>query len=320
MQEVTWGFREDAEEDIRSGDEALYAEKLDLDAIIARPDIKAHHVKAVKQIELKRKKLENLKRELENLGRKETEDNLSEGQMLRRHRLTEQIEEKTQELESLEETLRDDLLSRDDVPVVKKRPKEDSDMEDPYFDRTKREEEAAFLSFESMQARLDRLTAEQAEIVEKMTGVDEHEDSAEEDPLELYMKGVMQELKTENAQTLQQRLIDVNAQIESINAAMPHMKPSAPKKPAEAPVIALPPPPPPQVKPSKLYTATPKPVPRNDTSDFTVTEEDLETIYGNSKIKPQHMKAAARLKDEVWEPPSEQRGDGRTRLNDKYGY
>lgn len=317
LQEVTWGVDEDAQEDvIRPGDEILFAEKLDLEAIRARPEIKSAHVKLIKQIEQKRSKLESLRKELQNLGRKEGEDNLSDGQLLRKHKLTEQLDEKTQELESSEEQLRSMLLESDE-PKIQKRPKEDSDMEDEFFDRTLRRELQPANSCESLQERLDRLSKEQADIVDELTNCNGNELEEEEDSLESFMKDVTHKLQAENMETLRQRLTEVNSQIESIQVTAPFLKPSGPVVKDQS-VDPLPPVP--TTRSFKVYTATSKPIPRNDTSDLTVSKEDLEVIYGDNDVEPMQLQAAKNMIDEVWEPPAEQQGDGKTELNKKYGY
>jgi hypothetical protein len=315
LQEVTWGLGEDAQEDVIGPEnEGLYAEKLDLEAIRARPDIKGHHVKLINQIEQKRKKLDSLGRELGNLERKEGDDNLSEGQLLRRHKLAEQTREMTDELEAAEDKLRAMFIDQDE-PFIPKRPKEDSDMEDEYYDRTLKREFEPQATFETMQERLDRLTAEQTEIVENLTGLDQFEVEEDEDSLETYMKDVTLKLKTDHIEAFRLRLTEVNAQIDAIRVAIPHLQPSV-----LAPALLTPVAQEAVVRPARQYTATPKPLPRNDTEDMSLTDETLELMYGDKEVKAQQLQAAKVLIDRVWEPPAGQRGDGKNQLNERYGY
>jgi hypothetical protein len=74
------------------------------------------------------------------------------------------------------------------------------------------------------------------------------------------------------------------------------------------------------VRPARQYTTTPKPLPRNDTEDMSLTDETLELMYGDKEVKAQQLQATKVLIDRVWEPPAGQRGDGKNQLNERYGY
>jgi len=233
LQEVTWGFSEDAEEaHIPKEDLVFYQENLDLKKVKNRKNLTSKQKSLIKLIENSNKKLNSLQ-------------NLEPTQEVK-----DQIEELKGEKDNNEEKLRTSFIGGDTYTYLKNEVPSD---EDEYFDRTKTQtsQEPKFY-YRDLQDKLNNLANERDSIVEQIQKVSQSETSTEEDPLEAFMQETVTSLKKETLEKLGSRLSELNEQIQLIQEQAPGVQPVKTSELRQG------------TKKRKLYQVTPKPKPRHE--------------------------------------------------------
>ncbi|CAG9333010.1 unnamed protein product [Blepharisma stoltei] len=304
LQQVTWGFGEDAENEVISKEDMIfYEEVLDLNKLKNRKGLTDKQRKTIRQLEAANEKVGNFAKELENLHKK-TQEGLTQGQTRRMEQLAERLEEMQGERDMIEEKLRSSFF--DSYQPFKKKVKGEYDYssdEDEFYDRAKNNPKIVQeSSTEELQEKLGKLLNERLQVRIEIEKSNQEEEFDAEDTLDAYMNENSVVLKRENLDRLAMKLRDLNSKIDEIYAVKPGL---CPKQKEEIKIIE-------EVskeedkeirdglKKRRVYGAEEKPVPRNE----EIKANDLDFYDEN----------------ESWMPPEGQTGDGRTNLNEKYGY
>jgi hypothetical protein len=321
LQDVSWGFAEDASEvPLRDEDMYLYEDKLDIDKVRERPELDKKQLSIIDKIDTLERKRKNLTGEAENIRKKEDlqDEGLTQKQMSRISSIEEKLQDIGNEREILIEKLRESLLDKMPNSPAEKREREDASDEDDLYDNLKKVKMEE--TYEDIEKILEKLCYEREEVKNLIEELNNAEVENGSDPLEQFYKSNFDELKKDNLAKYAARLDDLNTKIDKIHSELPHVKlkqvPHITRIHPVQPKLSPPSSPP---KPKYSYGPTPKPPPRNESEIPSISSHALEQLYGTSSQIPSSSITLSHLTDS-WKAPEDQSGDGKTDLNSKYGY
>jgi hypothetical protein len=292
LQRVSWGFSEDAvNEKVADEDLMLYEENLNLEMLKTRKNLSEKQRKFIQKLENLGKKIESIRKNIEKVGKLENKEDKIEA-------LNDKLGSLIGEKEIAEESLRSSFFPQSQSYKKQVKGKYDySSSEDEYYNRAKVIVNVE--GIEDKQAEFDTLTVERDEIAAQITNISLNIDEDIDDPLDCYMQGNNATLREENMKNLGKRFQELNNKIQHMQKENPGLQAKIFRKKNTAEV--------------KIGGKKRK-----------IKEEDENHEWESKEIERnigEYDKSAQKIdRGAEWVPPEGQTGDGRTELNDKYGY
>ncbi|EEY70403.1 uncharacterized protein PITG_05814 [Phytophthora infestans T30-4] len=331
---ASWGFGEDAEEEESDEEDEPAKDQAELPdylrnlkeedqpyrSSVSQSQVNEKDQKLYQQLQTRIRKMENLKLEKSRILAKQNQlEGLSEGQQRTLERNDQRIEALVKEIDGLEarihakndQRIKTGSASRSSVRKKRNISEElygyNSD-EDDFYDRTKANQQKIAARKQKPQSEV--LTADSIQ-------------ANETDSLDSFMAETTTQLHVSEVDMLTKRKGEIEAKLQRQRQLLAVATPAIAALPIQKPAI-------------KTKSAAPDSAPAplqapQKTLEKEVPAPKRRRISGPAMGPPQQMKSkngeqhdgdASVLEggDQVWVPPTNQSGDGRTKLNDKYGY
>ncbi|POM73845.1 Forkhead-associated (FHA) domain containing hypothetical protein [Phytophthora palmivora] len=333
-QGASWGFGEDAEES--DEEDEIVENKEDLPdylrnvkedqpykSSVSQSDVKEKDQRLYQQLQTRIRKMENLKLETSRILAKQNQlDGLSEGQQRTLERNEQRIDALMKEIDDLEGRIHaknDQRTKTGGVTTVKKKRNINEELygyssdEDDFYDRTKANQK-------KIAARKQKVTGTSTDPATITTRAPKSEvltaesiQANEADSLDSFMTATTTQLRVSEVDTMTKRKAEVEAELKRQRQLLAVATPAL----AALPIQKT------HQQAASHVSQTPKhakselPVPkRRRISGPAMGPPQLKTPTTNAGNDSSVLEGG----DQVWVPPVNQTGDGRTKLNDKYGY
>ncbi|OWZ10742.1 hypothetical protein PHMEG_00016358 [Phytophthora megakarya] len=348
---ASWGFGEDAEEESEEEEEESAKSKQDLPdylrnlkeddqpykSSVSQSEVNEKDQRLYQQLQTRIRKMENLKLEKSRILAKQHQlDGLSEGQQRTLDRNEQRIDTLMKEIDDLEGRIHaknDQRTKTGVVTAVRKKRNINEELygyssdEDDFYDRTKANQQkiaarkqnvtgTATVTPTTAAARAPKtevLTAESIQANVKRL----------EDTLDSFMAATTTQLCVSEVDTLTTRKTEVEAELKRQRQLLAVATPALATLPmqkslmnsVEKPVGISP-----ATSSLEKITNSESSVSKRRRISGPVMDPPQQTKTTCSKHGGEHDSSVLEGGEQVWVPPVNQTGDGRTKLNDKYGY